>query len=172
MITFNPAFDLYHSIFRMANIASRLEEGEFFEVERVRIWDYYLIFPDKVHKIKIKRDEKDMRELCSKLSKYNNPYERSGNNRIQFEQIRSVQISALKCLVSYGILNKEDYEIGRVAVGDRKALDDFIATVGKLPARENNSLSYLLLFSRNMPLTGIDGLKDRTRLLDSKYDAD
>ena len=57
-------------------------------------------------------------------------------------------------------------------MGDRKALDDFIATVGKLPARENNSLSYLLLFSRNMPLTGIDGLKDRTRLLDSKYDAD
>ena len=77
-MTFNQEDNLYHSIFRMAHIASDLHDGEAFETERVRIWDYFLLYPDKVHKIKIKRDEKDMSELRQKLRKYNNPYEASG----------------------------------------------------------------------------------------------
>lgn len=172
MMQYNPAFDLYHSIFRMVHIASRLEEGEAFEIERVRIWDFYLLYPDKVHKIKIKREEKEMNQLRSELGKYNNPYVYSGEPRKHFEQMRPYQMSALGCLVACGILSKEDYQMGRIVVSNRSALEAFLNKAGKLSAWEYNSLSFLSLFSRHMPLKGIDGLKDRTRLMDSKYDAD
>ena len=56
MIMYNPAFDLYHSIFRMAHIASKLDGDESLEIDKVRIWDFYLLFPDKVHTITIRRE--------------------------------------------------------------------------------------------------------------------
>ncbi len=54
MITYNPAFDLYHSIFRMAHIVDRLSDGECFEIDKVRIWDFYLLFPSKLYDLSIR----------------------------------------------------------------------------------------------------------------------
>ena len=35
----------------MAHIAAKLEDGESLDVDKVRIWDFYLLFPDKVYNI-------------------------------------------------------------------------------------------------------------------------
>lgn len=173
MITYNPAFDLYHSIFRMAHIVDRLEEGECFEIDKVRIWDFYLLFPSKLYDLSIRQTEKEVREARKRwISKNKNPYEYSGNNRKLFEWIKPVQVSALSCLVSCGILSKEDYLNDRVCVANREALKAFVTHSGDLTASESNTLSFLGLFSRTMSLTGVNGLKSRTDLLESKYDAE
>lgn len=173
MITYNPAFDLYHAIFRMAHIVDKLDEGESFEIERVRIWDYYLLFPDKVHTVTIRREEQDLRDYRSQfLKKLNNPYEYKGNNQKLFEWIKPVQQSALSCMVSCGMLSKELFERGRVGVADRQTLSTFLLRAGNITDRERNVLSFMSLLSRHMPLTGIYGLKARTRLMESKYDAE
>ena len=172
MITYNPAFDLYHSIFRMAHIVHRLDVGESFEIDKVRIWDFYLLFPEKVHTIHLHLDEKDFRTYRNKIKRLNNPYEYRGDNRKLFEWIKPVQMSALSCLVSCGILSKDAYLTGRVCLQNQQALDAFIHEAGLLSDRENNSLSFLSLLSRTMPLTGINGLKARTELIESRYDAE
>ena len=171
MITYNPAFDLYHAIFRMAHILQRLDEGETMEVEKVRIWDFYLLFPDKVHKIKIRRDETDFQTYRKQLKEKGNPYEYQGDNRQLFEWIKPFQVSALNCLVSCGILSKDEYLAGRVFIADRAVLKAYLLQAGTLSRREHNALSFMNLLSRQMPLTGPDGLKERTRLLEFKYDA-
>ncbi len=171
MITYNPAFDLYHSIFRMAHIIASMREGETYEIDKVRIWDFYMLFPDKVHNIHLKQDEKTIRELRkTKLEKSNNPYEYHGDNRKLFEWIKPVQVSALNCLVSCGILNKDEYLSGRITVSNRSALNAFVGKVGTLSVRERNTLAFLRLLSLHMPLTGLYGLKARTELLEYKYD--
>ena len=173
MITYNPAFDLYHSIFRMAHIAARLEVDESFEIDRVRIWDFYLLFPDKVHTITIRRKEKELSDYRSKfLKRENNPYEFKGENRKLFEWIKPVQVSALNCLVSCGILNKVKFESGRVCVADHQALSDLLAKTGTITPRESNVLAFMSSLSHTMSMAGEYGLKARTRLLESKYDAE
>ena len=57
-------------------------------------------------------------------------------------------------------------------VASQEALERFIEQTGNFSLQEQNVLSFLSLFSRNMPLSGIDGLKARTKLLESKYDAE
>ena len=171
MITYNPAFDLYHAIYRMAHIVERLEGNEQMEIDKVRIWDFYLLFPDKVHKIKIKREETDFQTYRSQLKEKRNPYEYQGDNRQLFEWIKPFQMSALSCLVSCGILRKDEYLAGRVRIANMAALDAYLAQAGQLTAKENNALSFMSLMSKHMPLTGVDGLKERTRLLEFKYDA-
>ena len=101
-----------------------------------------------------------------------NPYEYSGDNRKLFEWIKPFQMSALNCLVSCGILVKDAYLDGKVSVASRESLDNFVQKAGTISLKEQNVLSFLSLFSRNMPLTGSDGLKARTHLLESKYDAE
>lgn len=51
MITYNPAFDLYHCIFRMIHIIQRLDDNECLEVDKIRIWDFYILFPSKAYTI-------------------------------------------------------------------------------------------------------------------------
>lgn len=172
MRTYNPAFDLYHSIFRMAHIAAKLEDGESFDVDKVRIWDFYLLFPDKVYSIHLRNDEDKLKEYRSVIKKQNNPYDYHGDNRKLFEWIKPVQVSALSCLVSCGILKKEKYLNNRVCVSNRQALDDFVSHAGPLTPSERNTLAFMGYFSRLMPLSGFNGLKARTQLLESKYDAE
>ena len=173
MITYNQAFDLYHSIFRMAHILERIGEDESFEIDKVRIWDFYMLFPDKIYTITIRKDEEDLRKYRSTfIKKENNPYEFKGDSRKLFEWIKPFQMSALNCLVSCGILKKDAYLSNRVCVAGREALDAFLKQADEMSVRESNVLSFLSLLSRNMPLTGSHGLKARTRLLESKYDAE
>jgi hypothetical protein len=172
MRTYNPAFDLYHSIFRIAHIAAKLDDGESLDVDKVRIWDFYLLFPDKVHSIHLRNDEDELKEYRRVIKKQNNPYDYHGDNRKLFEWIKPVQLSALGCLVSCGILNKEKYEEGRVSVNNSEALAAFLQKAGTITSREQNVLSFMSSLSRVMSMTGVFGLKARTELLESKYDAE
>ena len=105
------------------------------------------------------------------IDRNKNPYEEfNGDNRKLFEWIKPFQVSALNCLVSYGILKKDEYLNNRVCLANRDKLNDFLAQAGSLTAEEYNALSFMGIFSRTMPLTGLNGLKARTNLLESKYD--
>lgn len=61
MITYNPAFDLYHCIFRMIHIIQRLDDNDCLEVDKIRIWDFYVLFPSKTYTIMIRRNEEDLK---------------------------------------------------------------------------------------------------------------
>ena len=50
---YNQAFDLYHTLFRMLHILNKYDVNEKVEVERLRMWDFYLLFPNKIHNIRI-----------------------------------------------------------------------------------------------------------------------
>lgn len=172
MRTYNPAFDLYHSIYRMAHIAAKLDGGENLEVDKARIWDFYLLFPDKVYSIHLHKNEEKIKELRNTITRQNNPYDYQGDNRKLFEWIKPVQLSALGCLVSCGILNKEKFENGRVCVADHDALTAFLQKAGAITPREHNVLAFISYLSRAMSMTGEYGLKARTELLEYKYDAE
>ena len=85
MRTYNPAFDLYHSIYRMAHIAAKLDGGENLEVDKARIWDFYLLFPDKVYSIHLHKNEEKIKELRNTITRQNNPYDYHGDNTGTFD---------------------------------------------------------------------------------------
>jgi len=65
MIVYHPAFDLYHSVYRMLQILTHFDKNDYVETERLRIWDFYLLFPDKINTIKLKNTEKDIKDLIT-----------------------------------------------------------------------------------------------------------
>ena len=82
MIIYHQAFDLYHTVYRMVQLLSYFKRKDYVELDRLRIWDYYLLFPNKISNITLKREEKDIKALIKNLIvRDSNPYEEIQDDR-------------------------------------------------------------------------------------------
>lgn len=172
MIVYHPAFDLYHSVYRILQILTYFNRNDYVEVDRLRIWDFYLLFPEKVNTIRLKRDEDDIKQLIKTYVRAeNNPYEQVIDNRKMFEKIRPYQLTAIKCLASYGIVDKNFLSTNRVTIISKNLMSDYLQKFEPLSSKERNVISLLTSHFYLMSMFGSDGLKARTKLMESKYDA-
>lgn len=173
MIIYNQAFDLYHCIFRILNFLNRFNPSDIIEVDKLRIWDFYFLFPNKVYDIRLKQNESDIRKLRKQYIKQtNNPYEIIFEERKIFEKLKPYQLSALNCIASYGIVNKEMLTQQRINIENKELLNEYISKFGELSPREKNVISLMTSHFYNISLFGKDGLKSRTNLMESKYDTE
>ncbi len=172
MIVYQQAFDLYHSVYRLIKLLAYFDRNDYVEIERLRIWDYYLLYPNKMSQIKLKREEKDIKSIIrTYILKPENPYERILNDRKMFEKIKPYQMAAIKCLASYGIINMDYLILNRITIISKDLFDKYENDFKDLSAQEGNTIRLLTSHFYLMPLNGEDGLKERTNLLESKYDA-
>ena len=149
-----PAFDPFHAIYRMLNILKRFDGNETIEVDRLRIYDFYLLFPFQANKTSLKIT----------------PYNSISNSRRIFERLRPCQMIALSHLASYGLIDPKMLLQQKVAVADADKMQQVMLQLDEMSPEESNVLSWLMLSFRNTPLNGVDGLKYRTKLIESKYD--
>lgn len=76
MIVYQPAFDLYHTVYRLITLLSYFDRNEYIEIERLRIWDYYFLYPNKLKEMSFRQDEKQIKDLINNhIFKPKNPYE-------------------------------------------------------------------------------------------------
>ena len=149
-----PAFDPFHAIYRMLNILKRFDGNEMVEVDRLRIYDFYLLFPFQANKNSLKIT----------------PYNYISNSRRLFERLRPCQMIALSHLASYGLIDPKMQLQQKVSVADADKMQQVMSQLDEMSPEESNVLSWLMLSFRNTPLNGVDGLKHRTKLIESKYD--
>lgn len=171
MAMYNQAFDIYHGIYRIIHILERFHDNETIELDRLRIWDFYLLFPYKTYEIRLGREFHEMVSLRKRyIKKDANPYDSVFDGRKFLERLRPYQIGALSCLASYGIVHSEKLLNNEVEISDKSRLIELTQNIDKLTSEENNVLSWLFTFFRTFPMNGANGFKSRTKLLISKYD--
>ena len=172
MIIYHQAFDLYHTVYRMLQLLTYFNRNESVEMDRLRIWDFYLLFPDKMNTIKLKQNENDIRKIIKSFVKTkDNPYEKLMDNRKMFEKIKPYQLTALKSLASYGIIDKNFMNTNHVTIISNKLIENYSLKFEPLTNQEQNAIHLLTSHFYQIPMFGADGLKERTNLLESKYDA-
>jgi hypothetical protein len=172
MIVYNQAFDLYHTIFRFLQFLNKFEDGSMIEIERLRIWDFYLLFPNKIHEIRLKQNEGDIRKLRKEFIKDSfNPYEKITQNKKVFEKIKPYQLAALNCIASYGIIDKAMLTQQRISITNKEVLQEFVKKLEELSPKEKNVVALMTSHFNQISLFGTDGLKSRTNLIESRYDA-
>lgn len=173
MITYNQAFDYYHAMYRFVRFLTRTQHMDYIEVERLRIWDFYFLFPDEVHNITIKQTEKDIKELKKRFIKQkNNPYNKVFDPKKIFERIKPYQLAALQCLASYGIIDKEHLVLNQVTVISDKLIKEYENKFEELTYTEQNVITLMTVHFSKISLFGSDGLKSRSKLMVSKYDSE
>ncbi|WP_232657427.1 ABC-three component system middle component 5 [Tenacibaculum maritimum] len=157
----------------MLHLLNKIDDEKGIEIDRLRIWDFYLLFNNEIRKIKPRRNEKDFKGLLKELNlREENPYQIIKDERKTLETIKPFQYSALNCLASYGIIDKKSLIEDQVYVKSRKLLIQYINSIGALSIREQNVISIVTSTFYDITLFGDKGLKNRTNLIESKYDSE
>lgn len=165
MLVYHPAFDAYHCIFRVLTI---LEAHRSIEVDSLRILDFSLCFPSIVASFKLPKELSGLRALAKKA---HNPYRDAISANRLFLSLRPTHEGALACLAAAGFLSQSDLVAGKAT-----------RTATSIPRELSNRCAALMhseeLFFRdmanqllNIPLQGPNGLKDRSGLMEFRYDS-
>ena len=155
----------------MFHILNKFEVNEKVEIERLRLWDFYLLFPNKIHNISIKGLEfQEAKSFKKYILKKDNPYNTVYDGRQFLEKQRPYQMASLNYMASLGIIGTENLFNNEVVLLDRDKLNSILCNIGTLDNQEKNALSWLSAYFKTFPLNGPKGLKNRTGLLISKYD--
>jgi hypothetical protein len=165
MLVYNPAYDLYHSMFRILQIMENAKDV--LEIDKIRILDFYLAFPAELLEIK---SFQGFRKYEKFIKAESNMYEHILDRRRLFYKMEQIQISALKALISYGLIDATEFKRGKVKRTEAR-LSNELADRIKIVNNENQNLIALITGPlTSMNLNGHLGLKERTNLIEFKYD--
>jgi hypothetical protein len=137
------------------------------EVDRLRIWDFYLTFPNEARKISYPNSLSELKKVFKK--KEPNPYEDLIDPKRVIERMKSFQLAALKCIASYGFIDAALLSKNIVRRTDKEIPEELAKHFFKLTNEKSNVIKLIIGFWE-LPLYGKYGLKDRTGLIDFKYD--
>ncbi len=166
MLIYNQAYDLYHTMFRILQIMEKTNET--MEVDKLRILDFYLAFPSELMEIKrfkgFKKYEKFIRAE-------KNNYERVIDRKRLFFKMEHIQLSAMKALISYGIIDAKEFKNGKIKKTYDKLSDSLLTRVNLANEENPNLITLITGRLASMNLFGHLGLKERTNLIEFKYDS-
>lgn len=167
MLIYHPAFDLHHCIYRMLLLLDSIKEQSI-EVEKLRVWDFYFLFPNEVAKnVKFPMELKELRRIFKVV---NNPYDNIQDAKRTLEKMKGYQLVALKCIASYGYIETEQLKRNIIVKTEKELPRDLKQAFHMLTEKEQNVIKLLKSPFNDMGLYGSTGFKYRTGLLDFNYD--
>jgi len=166
MLVYNHAYDIYHTIFRILQIVEK--NKSVLEIDKLRILDFYLAFPSELLEIKSFPGFKKYERF---INEEKNSYERILNRKRLFFKMENIQISAIKSLVAYDILEAEEYKNGKVKRTKKQLQQNLQERIEKANEENLNLITLITGPLASFNLFGHLGLKERTNLIDFKYDS-
>ncbi|AYB32383.1 ABC-three component system middle component 5 [Chryseolinea soli] len=169
MLIYHPAFDLYNCIFRVLQLLIHLKDEQI-EIDRLRIWDFYLTFPGEIRKMQFPRELHELKKIFKE--KDPNPYEDLIDPKKIIERMKPYQLTAVKAIASYGFIDGQELSKGLVKKTGMEAIPTELRQIllTDLTIERLNVLRLVTGF-RDLPLFGKSGLKYRTGLIEFKYDS-
>ncbi|ECC1694565.1 hypothetical protein DPB93_18710 [Salmonella enterica subsp. salamae] len=164
MLIYHPAFDAYHCLFRMIALIDHLNTVE---VEKVRILDFYIIFPALVSKIRMPTTHSKAK---AEAKKYINEYRDPINPLSTFRDMHQIQTSALKCLAAAGLIDMTNLENGLIVRTTMQIPDGLLLEMRDFLNEKPEIYGFIIDKLSQFHLLGKDGLKDRTQLMEYRYD--
>lgn len=163
MLVYHPAFDIYNCAFRLLQLLNYIQQAEI-ELDRLRIWDFYITFPNEARKIVFPRDLSELKKIFK--DKPNNPYEDLIDPRRIAERMKPFQISALRYLASYGLIDSNLFSKNIIKRTEKDLPLELNNRIKEIGIEKENIIKLVRGFN-NLALSGV---KERTGLLEFRYD--
>lgn len=169
-ISFQPALDPYHAVFRTLRILQRIGSSQPIIRGQLRILDFYMLFPFRISTIRLKPTHKKFKKIAEEFDNIR-PYGGIPEDKIIFDRMEPMQIAALESLSIHGFVNAAEYANGIVRYSGKPIAEKLLARIEEKNFQENELMNFLDILARDYSLSGADGLKSRTNLMEYKYDA-
>jgi ABC-3C biological conflict system middle component len=169
-LTYEPAFDTFHTVFRLLRLRPIITvTGQIYR-DHLRIIDFYQLFPYRIQEIRLKPAHRRFRTLAHTYAT-KRPYGEPPDGRLLFERMSGLQLTALDTLASLGFIKSEQWERGEIAATGAPLPDVLAARINDLNQTEAELESFLTVLAAEYELTGPNGLKARTGLMEYRQDA-
>lgn len=168
-LTYNEAFDPYHAVFRFFRLRSACSLDPSIPFDMFRILDFYLLFPFRLQGMKLYDSDTSWRKI-SKAYSFQVPYGDLPDDVVIFSKMETFQHAAITSLVASGFLEAAAWESRQVTCTAKNIPDDMLKRCDEVNAKMTDFLAILSELKKRYPLGGRDGLKDRTGLLEYRYD--
>ncbi|MFD1711896.1 hypothetical protein FVQ98_05940 [Ottowia sp. GY511] len=140
------------------------------ELAKLRILDYYLSFPAEVAHIQLPREYMRIKKVASSIK---NEYRGPVNGRMAFRDMELIQNSAARLLAASEVFDPKRLESG-IVLRTSKNLPDTLSELKSNSPGSNEAhtevLNFILDKLGKMQLTGPGGIKQRTGLMEHRYD--
>lgn len=168
-LVYQPAFDPHNTAFRLLRLRNGVAFTNPIPFEGIRILDFFLLFPFLIGDVKLKQKDRKFRALAKNYN-YLRPYARMPESSQLLERMRPFQLAAAKRLAGSEFLDADSWKEGVFATTDVALPPQLKEAVSNANAEQSDLLDMLSEFANGYPLSGPDGLKARSGLLEFRYD--
>jgi len=169
-LTYEPAFDPLHTMYR----ALRLRDGAGTNLrvprDLFRILDFYLLFPEGLKDVRFRQDHRRLKTRAAATARAPS-YGPRPADAVLFGRMRPFQEAALDTLALHRFFVPEALSDGWVESGSEPLPPELAGRIRRANTDEAALMEALRALIAGYPLEGSGGLKDRTGLLEHRYDA-
>lgn len=163
---YHPAKDHNHCIYRM--IAILLAVDQSLTVEKIRLLDFYYLFPHLIKEIKPwPSDISQHRKVARNIT---DSFEMITDKRRVFFELENLQKAALSVLMSRGILDNAEYKKGELRLIKNKIPKEILEIMSRDKYINSDEFAVITRGLARTKWRGANGLKKRTGLMEYKYD--
>lgn len=167
-LSYHPAFDAYHQIYRTIRLL--LGVGEAFNAHKLRMADFYLLFPEKISDIRLSTELRALARRLNKEPRY--PYDNMPESRLLFARMEPTFQAALQTMIHERLVDQEEATHDLLRLGSGVPRDSsLVARALEANSSESELVNFLSKLIRSFDYTGPNGLKARTALEEHRYDA-
>jgi hypothetical protein len=166
MIIYHPAYDLNHCAFRFITLLSDID-GNQTEWDTMQILDFYYVFPHLLADIRLPRNPIATKKILKSIP---NPYETLPNPRRLMFELRALHQEAARALVAKGILDKDLFLKNIIRLYSERVPEALNVQINNNEKRNTFWYQLIVKFMATYPINGKNGLKDRTQLMEYRYD--
>lgn len=167
-LSYQASFDPYHTIFRFFQISYILDYSEL-PIDTMRIIDYFLSFPYRLRIFSYKADHRAYREIYKSYEALK-PYGDQPDDFIVFKRMEHSQRAALTTMANAGLIDSNSYIDGRIVFNNKNLPKQIKERIEKIHSSNTELHSLLRLLVSDYKLTGDNGLKKRSKLMEYRYD--
>lgn len=170
MISYQPALDRYHTVFRLWALVGEIAACLPVEVEKIRILDFYIAFPFRLEAFSFKQGQTSWRKV-GKAYRSIQPYGGIPDDTSLFLRMAPVQALAIDTLAAHGLIDADALKQGVVLLGEVETPDVLKQSIVTYVEENAALFEAVKVLACEYALLGNDGLKRRSGLMEYKYDA-
>ena len=165
MLIYHPAYDANHGMFRMLRLLDANPDHTL-KWDTFRIIDIYYLFPHLLLNARLPRNLTKVKKM---IGAGDSKYNRAPSPNLFIQQLSGLHESIAMSLVSKGLIEEMAFKAGtlkRTAI----AIPTPVQTAFAQASGDDALVRLLAIDLASLPLSGQNGLKGRTGLLEHYYD--
>lgn len=165
-LVYHPAYDPYGSVLRSCQFLLAYEKPIF--AEELRLFDFLILFPEFISTFRLTPKLRAQFKHVTYKKRFR--YESRPSAQRLFSEMEFTFQAALETLISTGLLTEFEAETGRLEIRH----EAMSRTLKELALERNDQqkslITFLVSLGSELRFFGPNGLKDRSGLLEYRYD--